>query len=147
MNINHDAPATASAETLIQAPLDLIWTVLTDIETWDAWNPAVTSVEMRGPLVPGTKFRWKAGGLPVASTLREVEPKRRLTWTGRSMTIRAIHVWTLAVQDNGVHVRTEESFDGLLVRLLSGPMQRMLATSLEQGLSALKAECERRAAK
>jgi hypothetical protein len=146
MEINRDAPATASAETLIRAPLDRIWAVLTDIEQWTEWNPAVTRVEMRGPLTPGTVFRWKAGGLPVVSTLREVEPKRHLAWTGRSLTIRAIHVWTLAVQDEGVCVRTEESFDGLIVRLLAGPMQRMLATSLEEGLSALKAECERRAA-
>lgn len=144
MDINRDAPATASAETTIHARLDLVWSVQTDVDHWSRWNPVVTRAELRGPLAPGTTFRWKAGGLPIVSTLREVVPERRLVWTGRALSIRAIHVWTFEAREDGVRVRTQESFDGWLVRLLAGPMRRMLASSLERSLAALKAECERR---
>lgn len=145
MDINHNAPAVASAEAFIRAPLSLVWAVQADLEGWSRWNPDVSRVDLRGPLAAGTEFRWKAGGLPIVSVLREVEPERRIAWTGRMMSIRAVHVWTFMEQDDGVVVRSAESFEGLLVRFMAGPMQRMLADSLEKGLAALKAECERRA--
>lgn len=147
MDINRSAPATASAETLVRAPCSLVWEVLAGIEDWPRWNPDVTRAELRGPFASGTAFRWKAGGLPITSTLEEVVPERRLVWTGRTMSIRAVHVWTFEDHEEGTLVRTEESFEGLIVRLLAGPMQRMLASSLEKGLAALKAECERRVGK
>lgn len=143
MDIDRDAPVTASAEALIYAPLDVVWTVLTQIEEWSRWNPDIKKVSVRGPLAAGTEFRWKAGGAPIVSVLREVVPRQMLAWTGRSVGIRAVHVWTLSEHQTGVTVRTEESFSGLLVRVFAGPMRKMLAASLERGLVALKLECER----
>ncbi|MGD0873100.1 MAG: SRPBCC family protein [Bryobacteraceae bacterium] len=144
MDSNRDAPAAAASEALIAAPLNLVWSVQTNIGEWNRWNPEVSYVDLRGPLALGTEFRWKSGGTSIVSTIREIEPERRIAWTGRTLGIRAVHVWTFAEQQGGVLVRTEESFDGLVVRLFAGPMRRMLASSLEKGLHALRTECERR---
>jgi len=145
VDINRDAPAIASAEAFIGAPLDVVWSVLTNIAEWSRWNPDVSRVELRGPLAPGTEFRWKSGGASIVSTLQEIDPKRRIAWTGRTLSIRAAHVWTFTEQEGGVLARTEESFDGLVVRLFAGPMRGMLASSLEKGVNALRTECERQA--
>ena len=144
MDINRDAPASASAEGFVRAPLDLVWSVQTDIGEWSRWNPEVRYVEMRGPLTPGTEFRWKSGGSSIVSTLQEIEPKRRIAWTGKTMGIHASHLWTFTEKDGGVVVRTEESFDGLIVKLFASPMKRMLVSALEKNLKALTMECERR---
>jgi len=133
LNIDRKAPAIASAEGLIRAPLDAVWSTLTNIAEWSRWNPDVSRVELRG----------KSGGASIVSTLQEIEPKRRIAWTGRTLGIRAAHGWTFTEQAGGVLVRTEESFEGLIVRLFSGPMRRMLASSLEKGVNALRTECER----
>jgi hypothetical protein len=146
MDINRDAPVVASVESLIRAPLGSVWEVLTDLAHWDRWNPEVGYVRYQGPLAAGTEFRWKADGAPIVSTIREVVPERRLVWTGRLLSIRAVHLWSFDEQEDGVLARTEESFDGLLVRLFRGPLQRMLESSLNRGMAAFKAECERRAA-
>lgn len=146
MDINRNAPATASAENLVHAPLEVVWAVQTGLMEWPLWNPDVTRMDMQGSLVPGAEFRWKAGGASIRSTLREVEPRRRIVWTGRTMGIDAIHVWNFTEESRGVRVRTEESFDGWIVRLFRSQMRRMLLTSLENGLAALKRESERRAA-
>ena len=143
MEINHSAPATASAETLIHAPLDTAWSIQSNIRDWAQWNPEVAFIDLGGPLMPGTEFRWKAGGVSIKSILREVEPMRRLAWTGQTLGIRAIHVWMFEEQDGDVRVRTEESLDGLLVRLFARSMRKMLASSLKKGLKALKVECEK----
>jgi hypothetical protein len=54
----------------------------------------------------------------------------------------AIHVWTIKPRDNGVLVRTEESFEGWLVSILRGSMQKMLDTSLIAWLNHLKRKAE-----
>ncbi len=143
MDINRKAPAIASAEALIRAPLDVVWSVQTNFTEWSRWNPDVAYVDMEGPLAPGTEFRWKSGGAAITSELKEVEFKRRIVWTGKILGIRAIHVWMFEEQADGVLVRTEESFDGLLVRLFARSMRRMLDSALSNGLDALKSECER----
>lgn len=146
MDIDRNAPVIASAELFIDAPPAVVWTVQTDLAAWPGWNSDVSSMDLQGPLAPGTVFRWKTGGLPIASRLQIVEPERRIGWTGKAPPgIRAVHVWSFEPENGGTRVRTEESFDGLLARLLPGPMRRMLAQSLESGLVALKTEAERRA--
>ena len=144
MEINDQAPAVATAEVLILAPLDVVWSVHTKIDEWSRWNPYVSKVNMRGPLSVGTEFHWKSGSSSITSTIQEVEPERRIAWTGRTLGIRAIHVWTFQQTDKVVLVRTEESFEGLLVKLFGGPMRRLLRSSLEKGVQGLKTECERR---
>ena len=105
LDINRKAPATASAEAVILAPLNDFWSVLTKIDGRSRWNPDVSRVELRDSLTPGTEFHWKtASGASIVSTLQEVEPERRVAWTGRTLGIRAVHVWTFAEQDGGVLV-------------------------------------------
>ena len=143
MDINRQAPAISSTEALIQASLDVVWSVLTNIREWSKWNQDVEYVDMEGPLEPGTEFRWKASGALIISEIQEVELKRRIVWTGKILGIRAVHVWTFEERSDGVLVHTEESFEGVLARLFAKSMRRMLASSLAKGLEALKTECER----
>jgi len=46
---------------------------------------------------------------------------------------------------DGTLVRTQESFHGLLARLLRGSLQKTLDRSLEDGFERVKRESERRA--
>ena len=63
LRINRDAPATALAELHIDAPVQIVWSTLADIESWPDWNPDVSSASIQGPIADGTVFRWKAGGM------------------------------------------------------------------------------------
>jgi uncharacterized protein YndB with AHSA1/START domain len=146
VEVNSDAPAFASAETVIAAPPQTVWDVLADLERWPEWNPDVRSVAVEGPVAPGTRFRWKAGPGTITSTLQQADRPLSIAWTGTTMGIRAMHAWRLEPRDGGTLARTEESFEGLLARLLRARMQRMLQRSLDSGLDHLKAEAERRAA-
>jgi uncharacterized protein YndB with AHSA1/START domain len=144
MDVNRTAPVVAEAHAVVRAPLNEVWRVQTDIAEWPRWNREVARVEMRGPLAPGTTFRWKAGGAPIVSTIKEVVPERRIVWTGRTLGTRAVHVWAFEPHAEGTLVRTVESFDGLLARLLAGYLRRMLTGTLQRGLAALQREAERR---
>lgn len=142
MEINANAPATARRETVIHAPIETVWHVLTDFDNWPTWNKDVSKIKLEGPVAPGTVFRWKAGGLTIVSTIQELTPPRRVSWTGQTFGTQAKHTWDLIAEGDGVRVRTAESFDGWLPSLLRGYMQKTLDKALVSGLDYLKVAAE-----
>jgi len=147
VNVNQDAPAVATGEIEIQADPEVVWDVLADIEGWPSWNPDVKEATLTGGLKEGSIFRWKAGPGTITSTLEKVERPREIGWRGKTMGISAVHVYKLEPHAQGTKVHTEESFDGLIVRLLRGPMRKSLQKTIEEGLAHLKREAEVRASR
>lgn len=141
--IASDAPVVSTAELEIDAPIDSVWTVLTTVERWPAWNPDVKAVSLAGPFAEGATFRWKAGPGTITSVVERIERPRLLAWSGRTLGIRAVHVWHLSAQNGKTFVRTEESYDGLLARVLRRSLQKTLDAALVNGARHLKAEAER----
>lgn len=142
MQINENAPAIARAQLDIAAEVATVWQLLTAFERWPTWNPDIKSITIDGPVAPGTRFQWQAGPGTIKSILQVVEPLHLVAWTGKTMGIHAIHVYRLEAKAGATHVYSEESWDGLIVRILRGPLQRMLQDSLATGLEYLKRAAE-----
>ncbi len=138
-----DAPVSATAKLEVGAPLETVWGVLTAIDDWPSWNPDVKSSALDGPVAPGSTFRWKAGPGTISSTIEHVERPRLIAWTGKTLGIKAIHIWRLEQHNGHTLVETEESYEGLVARLLRRPLQTTLDRALNAGLEHLKAEVER----
>jgi uncharacterized protein YndB with AHSA1/START domain len=141
-----EGPVAAAGEIEIEAPVDVVWHVLTDVERWPAWNPDVRWVSLRGPLAPGAEFRWKAGPGTISSTLGQVDAPHRIAWTGTTLGVGAAHVWRLRERDGATLVQTEEAFTGVVARLLRRSLQKTLDAALANGLRHLRSEAEARAA-
>jgi hypothetical protein len=103
-------------------------------------------VRVEGPVQPGTVFRWKAGPSSLTSTLQVVDPPSEIAWTGTTMGIKAVHVFRFQDRDGGTLARSEESWEGLLARLLKAYSRRTLDKGIRGVLEHLKTEAERRAA-
>jgi uncharacterized protein YndB with AHSA1/START domain len=145
MDVDRNAAVIAEAEIEVAAPPETIWEVLSDIERWPAWNPEVKRMALSGQVAPGAEFRWKAGGVSIRSRLEEVDAPRKIGWTGKAAGLRARHVYNFGRRDDATIVTTTESFDGFVARLFRKRLQVSLERSLDQGLTHLKAEAERRA--
>jgi hypothetical protein len=146
VEIDASAPAVGRGEIDVAASPEIVWDVLTSIAGWPSWNPDVRSAALEGPLTKGTRFRWKAGPGTITSTLEAVEPPHLIAWTGTTLGVSAVHVHRLEARGGATRVRSEESWDGLLVRLLRGRMTKTLQEAIESGLRHLKTEAERRSA-
>jgi hypothetical protein len=146
MEIRRSAPATAEGELRINADPQTVFAVIAAIDQWPSWNPDVKSVRVEGPVQPGTVFRWKAGPSSLVSMLQVVDPPGEIVWTGRTMGIRAVHVFRFQASDGGTLARSEESWEGLLPSLLKGYSRRTLDKGIRSVLAHLKTEAERRAA-
>jgi uncharacterized protein YndB with AHSA1/START domain len=143
MEADRSAPVFSTGAIAIAASPERVWDILADFESWPSWNPDVDSVSLDGSVAPGTVFRWKAGSANIVSTLRDVDRPHRLSWTGRTSGVGAIHVWRFEPSGDGASVAMEESFSGLVARLLRKRLQRDLDATTVKGLQALKAAAER----
>ena len=146
MDVNRAAPVVAADEIEISASPQAVWDVLTDLESWPRWNSDVKSMSMEGALAQGTVFRWRAGPGTITSTIQDLQPPTLIAWTGTTFGIKARHVYRLEPRGDGTLVHTEESYEGLVARLLRGSLQKTLEKGLSDGLRYLKAEAEGRPA-
>jgi hypothetical protein len=144
--IDADAPVVSAAEIEIDAPIERVWAVLTAIEQWPTWNPDVKSVSIAGgPVEVGSSFRWKAGPGTISSIVEHFDSPRLIAWSGTTLGIRAFHVWRLRAHDGKTRASTEESYDGLVARILRRSLQKTLDGALADGARYLKAEAEKTA--
>lgn len=143
MGINENAPVITRDEIVINAPLQLVWDIQTDVEAWPLWQPDVGSARSNGPLLIGSSFRWQTAGLDITSTVTAIEPLRRIEWGGPGNGINAVHVWTFGQTAGGVLVKTEESWQGEPINAAIKQMQTALDDSLAQWLRNLKDHAEK----
>ncbi|WP_158236037.1 SRPBCC family protein [Hydrogenovibrio sp. SC-1] len=143
MNINESAVLKTSKEIEISAPLETVWKIQTDINSWPSWQPEISKAKLMGPLEPDSTFVWKSAGFKLNSTIRKVSENSFIGWSGKGFGASAIHTWEFIALENGnTMVRTFESMDGWLVKLLKGMMAKKLHESLDVWLNALKRASE-----
>jgi uncharacterized protein YndB with AHSA1/START domain len=135
--------AQAQATIVIKAPMSRVWQLITQIDKWPEWNPIVQSSTLHGNVSKGSIFVWMSDGSTITSTLQEVRPFKRLTWSGIALGTQAFHTWDFEESDRGVIVHTGETFDGWLPRLMTGMMQNKLDETLPKWLESLKSASEK----
>ncbi len=142
MKIDSNAPLHAEKGILISAPVEKVWSEMTQIDQWSTWQPDVTSSKVEGALATGAMFYWKAKGLNITSTIGKLEPMRSVGWTGNSVGMQAIHIWTFESRTDGTYVKTEESLSGWFPRILKLFDPKFLEKSLQNSLQVLKTHVE-----
>ncbi len=137
----------AAAEVLIESSPDIVWQVLTDFQDWPKWNPEIKKVRGDMKVEKGSVVKWTWGGVKVKATIQEVDPPNQLIWTGRLMSINAVHVWKLSPRGSRTLLRTEESWDGILAKVFRKMLQTQLEETLSSWVGSIRSESERRVAK
>lgn len=140
--INESAPVKSKNQVEIDAPIDTVWKILTDINNWTKWQKTVSKTEVLGAIKEGTKFNWKAGGLSFKSMIHTQNPKSSFGWTGTTFGASAIHNWTFKEKDNKTIVKVEESLQGVFPRLFRGYFQKNLDSGIVANLKELKTASE-----
>ncbi len=143
MEINENAVLKTSKEIEILAPVEKVWNIQSNIDAWHEWQPDISEAKLASRLESGATFVWKSGGFKLTSTIGKVSKNDFLGWNGRGFGASAIHIWEFKQMENGnTLVRTKESMDGWLVRLLKGMMDKKLNESLDTWLNSLKQVAE-----
>ncbi|RDI43341.1 SRPBCC family protein [Nocardia mexicana] len=161
LGIDENAKIKYRAETVINAPLQTIWDLQTDVERWPSWQQPVTSMKRldQGPLRPGAQFQWTtpapatattpATTLVITSSVQQIQPDQCIRWSGPGVgdglgIDNGIHVWNFTPVEGGVLVRTEENWSGAQVEADVPTSTSFLGMGLEAWLKDLKTAAEGR---
>ncbi|MGW6128732.1 SRPBCC family protein [Cellulomonas sp. NPDC055163] len=140
--VDETAPVVVRREARIEAPIDLVWRLHTDVAGWPAWQTDIATAQLDGPLVPGATFRWTTHGLDIASTVYAVDAPRRILWGGPAQGITGVHEWTFTADGDATIVRTAESWEGEPVRADPDALRTALEASLGSWLDSLRTTAE-----
>lgn len=140
--INSEAPVKSEYMLEIDAPVDTVWQILTDIENWPAWQKSVTKATIAGKVEEGARFDWKAGGLSFKSRIHTMKPMTMLGWTGTTFGASAVHNWKFEDLNGRTKVSVEESLQGVFPRLFRKYFQANLDAGVKLNLEELKMAAE-----
>ncbi len=139
------APVITKKSVEINAPVESVWKVFSDVNHWDEWQEEIESPQMNGSFSAGNSFSWKSNGLNITSTLQVVEENKTVVWSGPAFGAFAIHAWYFSEQNGITIIKVEESMEGWLVALLKNKFQSSLDTSIDNWLLYLKSKSEKEA--
>jgi uncharacterized protein YndB with AHSA1/START domain len=141
--VDDKAPVRASYEVLIEAPVERVWGLLSDVPGWGNWNPEVHDVRLDSRVEADARFEWRNGKARIRSRFAVVGAEREIAWTGVSSGAKAVHRHVLEPAGPGVtRVFSEESMAGpLLVLFFDGAK---LQAGMEEWLATLKTAAEGR---
>jgi hypothetical protein len=142
-DINRKAPVVCSRSIEINAPVAVVWNLITGIDAWSQWQRGIRNPSIKGALAVGSVFTWTTGGTKIASTIHTVEPLSAFGWTGKTFGATAIHNWMISSHGSVTTVSVDESMEGFLVSLFKKSFQRNLAKVMDTWLALLKAQAEK----
>lgn len=142
-SIDTTAPVIVRHDVTINAPLERVWDLHTDINNWTQWQHDVTDASLEEPLAVGASFTWTSFGFTVTSTVYAIETNSRILWGGESGGIMGIHEWTFQTTSAGIFVSTAESFAGEPVDHAATELRAQLDHSLRSWLTNLKTQAEK----
>lgn len=145
--VNSKAPVKSGNSIEIDAPIDIVWKVLTEIEKWTEWQKSVTEVKLSEEIEEGKQFNWKAGGLSFKSRIHTMKPKIMFGWTGTTIGASAIHNWKFEEFNGKTKVSVEESLQGVFPILFRKYFQKNLDSGIKMNLEELKIAAEKESIK
>jgi len=136
------------ASIAIDAPIDVVWSVFTDVERWPTWASSFTSVELvDGPMRLGAKARIRQPRLPtVVWEVTRWEPGRSWTWAVTSPGARTEASHLLTVSGSGTVAEQSIVSSGPLGRLAAFVFRSLTRRYLAIEAAGLKQRCEQLAA-
>jgi hypothetical protein len=140
----HAFSMTCRVEVTIKATAPMIWSILTDSQSFARWNSTVTGIE--GRIREGERLRIHVPGTDrsFTPTVSGVVPNERMTWTGGFAPLfKGVRTFTLKARGDGsTDFAMEERFSGLMLPLIRGSLPDF-GPVFERYARDLKREAER----
>ncbi len=138
--INEDANVKDQHSIIINAPVDTVWSILSNMESWPQWNDKIKNVQVEGEVAPGTNFSWSFDGTKFNSQIQSANSKDTLAWTGKSGLSKSVYVWQLEDDENQTIATLGTSLQGTFTILFN--KHQKVYKEIHYWLEALKKQAE-----
>lgn len=125
----------------IAAPIERVWDLTMDVESWPDHSPTFTSIERLedGPLAVGSTARIKqpAQGAKVW-TVTALEPRKHFGWAARAMGTQMTAGHHLAESEHGTRNTLSVDIEGRLAPIVGLLIRRPIRKAIEQENAGFK---------
>jgi uncharacterized membrane protein len=131
--------------TMIDAPADLVWRTVRDVEKWPEWTPTTTSIRRldEGEFTVGSTADVRQPKQPPRTwTVTELTPGRSFTWATSSAGIRLSADHILTERDGKVEALLTFTLSGALAPVASLVAGRTIRRLVDTEAASLKKWCE-----
>jgi len=130
----------------IDAPVDVVWSVYSDVEHWPDWTASVTTVDLSpsGPLAVGSRATIKQPRLPkVEWTVTALDAGREWVWENKAPGAVSVAAHSVRALDDGrTHVELWIDQRGVVGRAIGVLARRMTRRYLRMEAEGLKRRAE-----
>lgn len=132
----------------IDAPVDLVWDILTDLDAYGEWNPLTPEIRTDFTVGSPIDLQVVTGGKPmeVSATVRAFDPPRLISWGGSfgarwlSGFVREQHLEPLG--ENSCRYHNVERLSGLLAPMMLLFLGRLTRRNFTSVATELKQRAE-----
>ncbi len=131
----------------INAPPDVVWTVMSDVERWHEWTASIRGIRLLdpGPLRVGSRAIVRQPRFPPALwKVTVLDPGRSFTWTTRGPGMRVDGTHTVASMPGGTRATLHLRYQGVIANLLARATRRITERYLKLEANGLKQRSEER---
>lgn len=137
-------------EIIIDAPPQLVWSVLDDLENYPQWNEVLPELKGRTTVGESVRGILRQGDpvpdIPIAPTIIHIVPARELRWLSQApdpSAFRAEHYFLFTAKEGGrTHVVHGEAFSGTIAEERWPSISANLRRAYDKLNAALKARAE-----
>jgi hypothetical protein len=139
------SPVFARNELFVPAPAEHVWAWLVKAGRWPEFygNAKDVAIEGGNELAHGTLFHWTTFGIRAHTTITELVPNQRLSWSGKGLGSTAYHGWVIHPCEGGCYVITEETQQGFIVSVARAILRRGLLKWHQRWLEGLASVARR----
>jgi hypothetical protein len=148
--MNDFSASRVRCDVIIDAPIDHVWAILTDLAAYHSWHPSTRLVQPEefSGIGPGASIWLRTNqGLPTELvfqvTVVDVSPPRLLRWEGGDPAIFfGRHTWTLTPDGARTQVVDQEAFSGSLADSVLLEQRSTIEAQYQAAMAALKERAE-----
>jgi len=140
-----------SSSVLVNAPIERVWTAISDAARWPEWADVCTSVWDS----PDEDSEWKSGhkfgftlkmagkNVPFSVTVNRVETGNLIEWKSTKFTIIAVRTISIELDNDRCTVTDSKHFSSYLLPIRLAYPRKVIRRMTESWLSNLKQEAEK----
>ncbi|MDA1354428.1 MAG: hypothetical protein O3A01_08215 [bacterium] len=142
--VNTKADVIINSDRIIDAPVNVVWEIMSDIDGWPLWNASVFKMEKRDiQAVSGNQFQWVYNDHEFVSTIGAASSPNVLSYSSLSGGHGIVSVWKFEEWNkDSTLVTVEQSVGGFFIAVFYDKEELKMLT--EEWLEHLQSESKRR---